>query len=216
MSWLEDHLYAVFEYDPRFLKHGLDISPIHMGLEEARKGDGKFFFPALNKETFQGLPGLLADALPDKFGNSIIDTWLARIGRDRASFTPIERLCYTGRRGMGGLEFLPAIIDKKYDSSEPVDVTKLVELAQEVVREYQLLDVSLKGSEKEHADAIMDILRVGTSAGGARPKAVIAMNSEGSIVSGQVEAPKGYEYWILKFDGVTDLELGEARGYGII
>ena len=187
-----------------------------MGLKEARRGDRKFFFPALNKETFQGLPGLLADALPDKFGNSIIDTWLARVGRDRLSFNPIERLCYTGRRGMGAMEFFPAIADKKYDKSEPVDIAKLGSLAQEVMREYQVLNVTLKGSEKEHASAIIDILRVGTSAGGARPKAVIALNSEANIVSGQGEVPEGYEYWILKFDGVTDLEIGDSRGHGRI
>lgn len=117
---------------------------------------------------------------------------------------------------MGALEFFPAIVDHTFDSSTSVDIAGLVELAQDIIREYQSLDVQLKGSEKEHADAIIDILRVGTSAGGARPKAVIAMNQEGLVVSGQIEAPKGYDYWILKFDGVTDLELGEPRGYGRI
>ena len=95
VSWLNDRGYAVFEYDPAFLKKGLDISPLHMGLDDAKKSDGIFSFPSLNQETFLGLPGLLADALPDKFGNAIIDSWLARSGRDADSFSPVERLCWT-------------------------------------------------------------------------------------------------------------------------
>lgn len=215
VSWLDDRAYGVFEYDPEFLNKGLDVSPIHMSLEDARKGDGIFAFPALNKDTFLGLPGMLADSLPDKFGNSIIDAWLARHGRDGASFNPVERLCYTGKRGMGALEFSPAIIDK-YDASVPVEVSELVELTQEIMRERKALDVSLGASEQDNADAILDILRVGTSAGGARAKAVIAMDDKGNVMSGQTEAPEGYDYWILKFDGVTDLELGESKGYGRI
>ena len=215
VSWLDDGAYGIFEYAPAFLKKGYDIAPIQMSLADARQGDGKFSFPALRKETFLGLPGMLADALPDKFGNSIIDTWLARSGRDAASFSPVERLCYTGKRGMGALEFSPAIIEK-YDSSVPVEVSELVELAQKIMHERKNLEVSLGESEKENADAIMDILRVGTSAGGARPKAVVAMDDKANIMSGQTEVPEGYDYWILKFDGVTDLELGEPKGYGRI
>ena len=215
VSWLDDREYGVFEYDPEFLNKGLDISPIHMSLEDARKGDAIFSFPALNKDTFLGLPGMLADSLPDKFGNSIIDAWLARHGRDGASFSPVERLCYTGKRGMGALEYSPAIIDR-YDASVPVEVSELVELTQEIMRERKMLEVSLGESEQDNADAILDILRVGTSAGGARAKAVIAMDGKGNVRSGQTEAPEGYDYWILKFDGVTDLELGESKGYGRI
>lgn len=215
VSWLDDRGYGVFEYDKSFLKTGLDISPIHMSLDDARKGDGIFSFPALNKSTFLGLPGLLADALPDKFGNSIIDAWLARLGRDAAGFNPVERLCYMGKRGMGSLEFSPAIIGK-YDKPVPVELSGLVELAQEIMSERKMLSGNLGRSEKENTEAIMDILRVGTSAGGARPKAVIAMDDEGIVMSGQARAPKGYDYWVLKFDGVTDLELGEPKGYGRI
>ena len=116
VSWLSERAYGIFEYDPDFLKKGLDISPIHMSLDVARRGDARFSFPSLNKETFLGLPGLLADALPDKFGNSIIDAWLARNGRDSADFNPVERLCYTGKRAMGALEFSPTIVDQ-YDKS---------------------------------------------------------------------------------------------------
>ncbi len=215
VSWLDDRGYGVFEYDRTFLSKGIDVSPIHMGLDDARNGDGIFSFPSLNRHTFLGLPGLLADALPDKFGNSIIDAWLARQGRDSAGFSPVERLCYTGKRAMGALEFSPAIIGK-YDKSVPVEVSALVDLAQEIMRERKSLSGNLGGSEKENADAIMDILRVGTSAGGARPKAVIAMDDKGNVVSGQARVPKGYDYWILKFDGVSDLELGEPGGYGRI
>ena len=215
VSWLDDRACGVFEYDQNFLKKGLDISPVHMGLADARKGDSQFSFPSLNKETFLGLPGLMADALPDKFGNSIIDAWLARSGRDSAGFSPVERLCYTGKRGMGALEFLPSIM-AKYDDSVSVEVAELVEMAQAVMAQRTALDVRLGESEQDNADAIFDILRVGTSAGGARPKAVIAMNDHGKVVSGQAEAPKGYDYWLLKFDGVTDLELGEPHDYGRI
>lgn len=215
VSWLDDRFYGIFEYDPSFLKKGIEVSPIHMGIEDARKGNGRFTFPALNKDTFLGLPGLLADSLPDKFGNSIIDAWLARNGRNGASFNPVERLCYTGKRGMGALEFSPAVIDK-YDASVPVEVSELVGLTQEIMNERVALGVSLGTSEPTNTDAILDILRVGTSAGGARPKAVIAMDHYGNVVSGQTAAPLGYEYWILKFDGVTDLELGKPKGYGRI
>ena len=215
VSWLDDRAYGIFEYDQDFLSKGLDVSPIHMGLDDARNGDGKFSFPSLNKNTFLGLPGMLADSLPDKFGNSVIDAWLSRKGRDSSSFSPVERLCYTGERGMGALEFSPAIMGK-YDASVPVEVSELVEVAQEIMHQRNILDVRLDGSEQNNANAILDILLVGTSAGGARPKAVIAMNNEGDIRSGQAPAPKGYEYWLLKFDGVTDLELGEPSGYGRI
>lgn len=215
VSWLNDRSFGVFEYDPEFLKKGLDIAPIHMSLHEARQGDGLFAFQSLNKETFLGLPGLLADALPDKFGNSIIDAWLARNNRDAASFSPVERLCYTGKRGMGALEFSPTVVDH-YDQSVPVEIAHLAKLAQSVMNERKSLDVQLGDVEHEDVDAIMDILRVGTSAGGARPKAVIAMNDLGHVLSGQAGVPKDYDYWLLKFDGVTDLELGEPRGYGRI
>lgn len=215
VSWLDDRGYAVFEYERDFLNKGLDVSPIHMSLDAARKGDAIFSFSSLNKETFLGLPGLLADALPDKFGNSIIDTWLLRNGRDSSNFSPVERLCYTGKRGMGALEFSPSIMDK-YDASVAVEVSELVELTQEIMHQRKGLATRLDESEKDNANAVLDILRVGTSAGGARPKAVIAMDDKGNVMSGQAEAPTGFDYWILKFDGVTDLELGEPRGYGRI
>ncbi len=215
VAWLEDRGYGVFEYEPAFIKKGLDISPIHMSLKAAGKGDGIFSFPALNKATFLGMPGLLADALPDKFGNSIIDAWLARNGRDANSFSPVERLCYTGKRCMGALEFLPTMMGR-FERAVPIEVSALVTLAQGIMAQRLHLDVEIGDEEKPNAEAIMDILRVGTSAGGARPKAVIAMNDQGHVMSGQAEAPADYDFWILKFDGVSDLELGEPKGYGRI
>lgn len=215
VSWLPDQRYAVFEYDPAFLRKGLDIAPLHMGLEDARRGDGLFAFPGLNFRTFLGLPGLLADSLPDKFGNNIIAAWLARQGRDPADFNPVERLCYTGRRGMGALEFaLP--VKRHMDQPVPVEIATLVGSAQSVMEQRMGLDVSFGPGDTQNAEAILDILRVGTSAGGARPKAVIAINGEGKVLSGQAEVPEGFEYWVLKFDGVSDLELGEPKGYGRI
>ncbi|MBI5894903.1 MAG: type II toxin-antitoxin system HipA family toxin [Desulfobacterales bacterium] len=215
ISWLADRGYAVFEYDPGFLKKGLDISPIHMGVAAAAKGDGLFAFPNLNNATFLGLPGLLADALPDKFGNLVIAAWLARQGRAADSFSPVERLCYTGRRAMGALEFAPPI-QRKLDRPVPVEIAALVALAQEISSRRETLSVEIGANEKENAEALIDILRVGTSAGGARPKAVIAINPAGKVLSGQADVPAGYDYWVLKFDGVNDLELGVPQGYGRI
>ncbi|MEW6427340.1 MAG: type II toxin-antitoxin system HipA family toxin [Thermodesulfobacteriota bacterium] len=213
VSWLRDRGYAVFEYDPSFLKQGLDLSPIHMGLAAARQGEAIFSFPSLNRESFHGLPGLLADALPDKFGNAVIDAWLARNGRDRGAFSPVERLCYMGRRAMGGLEFRPTVV-RGLDNSVPIEIEELTRLAQEITQQRLSLDTSLIKNGQSDNEAVMDILRVGTSAGGARPKAVIAMDARGHVISGQADVPAGYECWILKFDGVSDLELGEPKGYG--
>jgi serine/threonine-protein kinase HipA len=167
----------------------------------------------LSFETYKGLPGLLADALPDKFGNAIINQWLAGQGRTPESFSPVERLCYTGKRGMGALEFRP-VINVKIETSVPVEVQALTELAQAVVDKRSQLQSDLLG---DPSDAMLNIIRVGTSAGGNRPKAVIALNDKtGKVRSGQVAAPKGYDYWILKFDGVRDTSLGDLAGYGRI
>ncbi|MCK5540722.1 MAG: type II toxin-antitoxin system HipA family toxin [Deltaproteobacteria bacterium] len=215
VSWLNERGFAIFEYEPDFLKEGVDISPIHMSIASASQGDATFSFPALNRETFRGLPGLLADTLPDKFGNAIIDAWLARNGRDSAGFSPVERLCYTGSRGMGALEFRP-MVSPELDRFVPVEIAELTRLAQEIMNQRCSLDVDLGRRQKVDSEAIMDILRVGTSAGGARPKAVIAMDDQGHVISGQAQVPAGYDYWILKFDGVNDLELGEPKEYGRI
>ncbi len=215
VSWLNDRDFALFEYEPDFLKKGLDLSPIHMGLAAAGQGDPIFSFPGLNRDTFLGLPGLLADSLPDKFGNAVIDAWLARNGRSSTEFSPVERLCYTGKRGMGALEFAPSV-QPELDKPVGVEIAELIQLAQKITNKRSSLDVTLDDSSKSNNEALTVILRVGTSAGGARPKAIIAIDENGHVISGQAEVPAGYDHWILKFDGVSDLELGEPEGYGRI
>ncbi|GJM23213.1 MAG: toxin HipA [Planctomycetota bacterium] len=203
---------AAFEYDAAFRKSGIQIAPLMMPLS-----DKVYRFPDLNTRSFHGLPGLLADALPDAFGNAVIDTWLATQGRLPDEIDAVERLCYTGARGMGALEFRPAR-GPHAERSTPVQVDALVALASEVLRTREGLQASFEDSEKEHA--LREILRVGASAGGARAKAVIAWNPQSNEVrSGQVKAPEGFEPWLLKFDGVAnnrDKELNDPRGYGQI
>jgi serine/threonine-protein kinase HipA len=213
VSWDPKKGFATFEFDRKFLEKGLDLSPIKMPIIEARRGTEKFEFRTLSKETYRGLPGMLADALPDRFGNSIIDAWLARQGRTPKSFSSVERLCYTGKRAMGALEFSP-IINQEIERSVPVEVSELVELAQKVTLERS----KLKGRfDREASDALLNIIRVGTSAGGIRPKAVIALNDKTKEVrSGQVDAPDGFGYWVLKFDGIKDDSLKDPAGYGRI
>jgi serine/threonine-protein kinase HipA len=221
VAWQGDALtgHGVFEFDSSFLKKGLDLSPVKMGLAEARR-QPVFSFrgrPARSdRDTFKGLPGLLADALPDKFGNAVIDAWLARQGRDISSFTPVERLCYVGTRAMGALEFKPAL-NQRTDKVVPVEISHLVDLARKITSHRNSLDVTLTDNdEATNQEALLEILRVGTSAGGARAKAVIALNGDGHIMSGQANVPDGYEHWLLKFDGANDLEFGKTDGYGRI
>lgn len=211
--------YGTFQFHPSFLAKKLDLSPIHMGVKKALASDGIFAFRGRSADpeldTFKGLPGLLADCLPDKFGNAVIDAWLARQGRDSTSFNPVERLCYTGSRGMGALEFHPSL-NSRTEETVPIEIAHLVELAHQITVSRGALDVSLATDESSNSDAMLEILRVGTSAGGARAKAVVAMNQEGHILSGQTKVPPGYEHWLLKFDGAGDLELGKTQGYGRI
>jgi serine/threonine-protein kinase HipA len=174
-------------------------------------------FPALPRNTFHGLPGLLADSLPDKFGNALIDAWLATQGRTPESFNAVERLCYTGTRGMGALEFAPVMGPKSRKASK-IEVDALVRLAGEVLTHRGDLQGHFNVAGKEKA--LRDILSVGTSAGGARAKAVIAWNrATNEVRSGQIAAGDGFDYWLLKFDGVAgnkDKELEDPKGYGAI
>lgn len=204
---------AFFEYDQKFLKDGLNIAPLTMDIAAAK--DMVFSFPSMNRETFKRLPGLLADVLPDKYGNAIIDAWLARQGRDARSFNPVERLCYTGKRGMGALEFAPDTA-RDLNKSVAVEIKEITRLAHSIMSHRANLDVNLTDDDHENEEALRDIIRIGTSAGGARPKAIIATNKEGHVLSGQAEAPPGYDHWILKLDGVADLELGKPQNYGRI
>ena len=213
---LDDLGVGVFEYDTDFLKLSLDVAPLMMPLEEARRGHVLYSFPALNKETFKHLPGLLADTLPDKFGHAIVNAWLARQGHSPDDFSIIERLCYTGSRAMGALEFKPVVI-QHLNQPVGVEIGEMIALIQDVMNHRNTLDVKITNDKQGKQEALLDILRVGTSAGGARAKAVIAYNEKtGEVLSGQAEAPAGFEHWILKFDGVSDIEFGKTSDFGRI
>jgi len=210
---LEDNgTFAAFQYHPAFAQSGIEVSPVIMPL-----GERVYVFPDLAAKTFHGLPGLLADSLPDKFGNVLIDAWLAIQGRTPESFNAVERLCYTGRRGMGALEFLPAI-GPKPQPAKHIEIDALVKLVSEVLSHRKNLKATFARAGRKNA--LNDILRVGTSAGGARAKAVITWNRETNEVrSGQIAAGAGFDYWLLKFDGVSgnqDKELEDPKGYGVI
>ncbi len=212
VGWDDDAGLAHFEYEPEFIDSGIEVAPITMPLS-----DRIYSFPALSRETFHGLPGLLADSLPDDFGNALIDAWLAKEGRDPLGFNPVERLCYTGSRGMGALEYAPAQGPSGTNSAH-VDIEALVELAGEILTRRNLLEGRFTPSDRE--SSLRDILRVGTSAGGARAKAIVAWNpATGEVRSGQVGAGEGFSYWLLKFDGVSgnrDKELDDPHGFGLI
>ncbi len=203
---------AAFEYDADFARSGIELSPLVMPLSER-----VYQFPALPRNTFHGLPGLLADSLPDKFGNALIDAWLATRGRTPESFNAVERLCFTGTRGMGALEFAPVLGPKPRKASK-IRVDALVRLAGEVLTHRNNLQGHFHEAGKEKA--LRDILSVGTSAGGARAKAVIAWNrATNEVRSGQIAAGEGFDCWLLKFDGVAgnkDKELEDPKGYGAI
>ncbi|WP_144393467.1 type II toxin-antitoxin system HipA family toxin [Pleionea sediminis] len=211
VSWDEQRGVANFEYLADFLQQGLEPSPLKMPVSQRI-----YNFPNLEKHTYYGLPGLLADCLPDKFGNALINAWLVRQGRTGASFSPIERLCYVGSRGMGALEFRPTL-KRAEKKSRKLEIGALVELASDILLQRQNLSANIK-SNHDKEKAFEDIIRVGTSAGGARAKAVIAWSrNSNEIRSGQVTAPEGFSYWILKFDGVDnnrDKELSDPKGFG--
>ncbi|WP_298938283.1 type II toxin-antitoxin system HipA family toxin [uncultured Ruegeria sp.] len=211
VSWDEARALGVFQYDPNFVGVGIEVAPIKMLAREA-----PYEFPALRKETFRGLPGMLADALPDKFGNRLIDAWLAETGRSAGQFSPVDRLCYIGNRGVGALEFEPTV--RKATRSKKLEVAQLVDLANRVLDERENLAGRLGGDGD--AESLEDLLSVGTSAGGARAKAVLAWNREtGEFRSGQVKVDEGYGHWLLKFDGVSnnrDKELADPRSFGKI
>ena len=203
---------CAFQYHPAFLASGIELSPITMPLSPRI-----YQFPSLPEVSFHGLPGLLADSLPDKFGNALIDAWLATQGRRPESFNSVERLCYIGVRGMGALEFVPAK-GPPLQRSAKVDVDELVKLASQVLTHRASLQVSFAPGRRH--EGLQEMLRVGTSAGGARAKAIVAWNrNTNEVRSGQVKAPAGFDYWLLKFDGVSankDKELEDPKGYTVI
>lgn len=213
VSWDASRQYGVFQFAPEMVGSGIEIAPLTMPSRTL-----PYSFPALPRDTFKGLPGLLADSLPDKYGNKLIDTWLARQGRAPNSFNPVERLCYIGTRGVGALEFEPATSGAIRRAGK-VNIGELVDLANQILDERGRLKGKLSGiADDEHA--MEDILRVGTSAGGARAKAVLSWNERtGEFRSGQVDTEADFEHWLLKFDGVdmnSDKELVDPQGFGRI
>jgi serine/threonine-protein kinase HipA len=211
VAWDENTGVGEFEFQPSFLKNEWDLAPIKMPIYEAKRGR-LFSFPELrNSKTFKGLPGLLADVMPDRYGNNLINAWLARKGRAPDSMSPIEMLCFIGKRGMGALEFEP-VEPKGTNTATKLEIDNLVSIAQEILSGRQNFSTSFNDGEEK---ALMDILKIGTSAGGARAKAIIAFNPlTGEVKSGQTDAPKGFTHWLIKLDGVTDSQLGTSHGYG--
>ncbi len=210
IAWNPKTEVASFEFESDFLKNKWDVAPIKMPLHQASRR--VFSFPELRNDTFKGLPGLLADILPDKYGNALINAWLSKQGRPTNSLNPIEMLCFIGSRGMGALEIEPAE-PKIADKASKIEIISLIKLAETILTGRK--NINIKLSKEAEEKALFDILKIGTSAGGARAKAVIAFNpTTKTILSGQANAPKGYEHWLLKFDGVMDKQFGTSSGYG--
>jgi len=209
VTWDDERELGIFEYAEDFIPSGIEIAPITMPL-----GTGRFSFPGLARESFKGLPGLLSDSLPDKFGNLLINQWLARQGRSPESFDPVERLCYLGTRAMGALEFRPKLLPDH--PPEILHIEALVQLANDALSSRETLHANFE----KPPEALSTILQIGTSAGGARAKAVIAWNPKtGEIRSGQISHGSDFEAWLIKFDGVSenrDKELTDPTGYGRI
>lgn len=199
--------YCAFAYEPEWRRTGIKLAPLTLPLDDR---SAPFIFPTLQDATFHRLPGMLADALPDDFGNALINAWMAEHGIAKSEVTPLDRLAYMGKRGMGALEFKPAR-GSHSESPAPLEMKALVESARRLVEGDLTVDV--------HAKAVLaNIIQVGTSAGGARAKAVIAWNPRtNTLRSGQFDAAEGFEHWLLKFDGVgKDTELGMGGDYGRI
>ncbi len=214
IRWDESQQLGYFQYDLKFIQKAWDLSPIKMPIAQ---GSRIYSFPELRKgrneteDTFKGLPGLLSDSLPDKYGNKLINTWLAQQGRPENSMSPVEKLCFIGTRGIGALEFEPAQI-KIGTKSFSLELGSLVEVAKKMLNERETFLTNLNMEEEK---AMMEILKIGTSAGGVRPKAVIAYNPKTEEVrSGQGNVPKGFEHWLLKLDGVSGEQFGESSGWG--
>lgn len=210
VAWDSDTGVASFEFDSAFAENGWDLAPIRMPVESSQT---IFSFPEIRDSSFKGLPGLLSDVLPDKYGSTLINAWLARHGRPANSLNPVEMLCYIGKRGMGALEFEPAK-QKGKNTTTKIELDSLIDMAAKILSGRQDFITNLTANEEK---ALVDILKIGTSAGGARAKAIIAYNpSTREVRSGQADAPKGFSQWLIKFDGVTDNQLGVTAGYGRI
>ena len=204
-----------FEFEPRFIKTGIELSPIKMPL--SRK---IYSFPEADHAAFSGLPGMIADSLPDDFGNAVLNAWIADQGKSTADITPIQRLKYIGKRGMGALTYHPATQRRNLNASQHIEIRSLVSIAQEILNKREQFRVTLGAQEQEDKEAMTALLSVGMSAGGARPKAVLAFNDNFTQVrSGQADVPKGFTHFIMKFDGVSEYNkdketFGDPMGYG--
>jgi serine/threonine-protein kinase HipA len=214
VKWNDEQQLASFEYAPEFLKTNWDLSPLKMPIAN---GARVYNFPELRKgkndtvDTFRGLPGLLADVLPDRYGNQLINIWLAQQGRAINSMNPVEQLCFIGSRAMGALEFIPAQVPANKQTFV-IQLDSLVNVAQRLLSDKEAFETNLSDDDEK---ALTQILKIGTSAGGARPKAVIAYNEEtGEVRSGQTNVPEGFEHWLIKLDGVYDAQFGESSGWG--
>lgn len=203
---------ASFEYDPKFVATKTDLAPLKMPINNAT--NRIFSFPELQQiKTFKGLPGLLADVLPDDYGNQLINSWLAQNGRPENSMNPVELLCFIGTRGMGALEFEPSQLQPTKRAFD-IEIDSLIQISQKMLSRRDEFETNLTQDEQK---AMLDILKIGTSAGGARPKAIIAYNAKtGQVKSGQTNAPNGFEHWLIKLDTVSDVQFGESTGYGRI
>jgi serine/threonine-protein kinase HipA len=209
VAWDANTQMASFEYDQKFITNNWEVAPLKMPISQAKQ---IFSFPDLVRNaTFKGLPGLLADVMPDKYGNQLINAWLAQNGRPENSLNPVELLCFIGTRGMGALEFEPVNF-KSNQTAFSIEMDNLVKITQEVINNRKDFETNLNQEEQK---ALLDILKIGTSAGGARPKAIIAFNEKtGVIKSGQAKAPKGFNHWLIKLDGVSESQFGSSTGYG--
>ena len=215
VSFNTDTGIGAFEYDSTFIKQGIELAPIKMPLSKRI-----YSFPELEFETFKGLPGLIADSLPDDFGSAVLNAWVAGSGKQPSDITPLQRLQYTGKRGMGALEYTPATRLKSLNMSQQVEVESLVNIAQEILGSRGGFSVELNKDGQENREEMMALLSVGMSAGGARPKAVLAFNGDFTQVrSGQAKVPEGFTHYLMKFDGVSESNkqketFGDPLGYG--
>lgn len=215
VSFNTDTGIGAFEYDPAFIKQGIELAPVKMPLAKRI-----YSFPELEFETFKGLPGLIADSLPDDFGSAVLNAWVAGNGKQPNDITPLQRLQYTGTRGMGALEYTPATRLKSLNASQQIEIESLVSIAQEIVGSRGEFSVELNKDGQENREAMMALLSVGMSAGGARPKAVLAFNKDFTQVrSGQAKVPEGFAHYLIKFDGVSEHNrhqetFGDPLGYG--
>ncbi|HHR6131305.1 TPA: type II toxin-antitoxin system HipA family toxin [Providencia alcalifaciens] len=206
---------GAFEYSTEFIKKGIQLSPLKMPLSKHI-----YRFSELNYQTFKGLPGLIADSLPDDFGNAVMNAWVASQGKSIDSITPLQRLQYTGKRGMGALEYIPATKLHNNNTKTDIQIESLVAIAQEVLDLRSHFNVELSRNHQEDSASMMELLSVGMSAGGARPKAVLAFNHDFTQVrSGQSDIPNNFTHYLMKFDGVSEHNtnqetFGDPLGYG--